>query len=1127
MEDDPVRILLATAGDGNASRELDSAALFAPARRLVEVCEIGDKLSRSLTAGLPSSPDSGHKPTPDIMKGDPKWNDIKAASGTPRTDDATLMGKLAALSHFEKVHLKLLSLSKSARAADMRIKGAVKAVAEAMGVKMMPCGDITFREVSTLSKSLKGKLNELEGSLDTANSALGEMRENAMEANMRDVAALERRRDAIRAKSADAVEALIKFDKAVANLPELRAEILSARKSLLGLPGAGSHGAAEWCRDWDEPDAEAFYEPVNVRKATDILTTLLKEFVRGVGEYGGEVSALQPPFETMASSSINVSEAFPSMLAVGVETLMPLKGNALLKSIGGIPGVPHTVPFPFKSPLLYGDADILQMVILRMAQALPQGLFDVLAVDSNNSGQTFREIAGLRKIGILTVSSKRQNDERILSDLDNWLGDLSDRGCWDDAGDWSEYNGKHGDKPLPFKLVVIPSFSALDYTQMSIVSKLAKNGPSAGVVPVFAKNAIDALKGEDGHPNAKGFAADAEKFMDLDAIVSSSDGEIGGQFVRHSSLLKLPPPAVRERVFKAIGDARVEATSRRKSGSALGIDVLFAKIKLWSGDATDGFSFPIGVLEDGGLLWMEIGDTNVHGLVGGMTGSGKSNLLHAIIHSLCWKYSPTELELHLLDYKDGMEFKVYSSQDESQVWLPHAKTISTHNDPAYALSLFDELQNEAMRRKRLFGQARSYREFRQKGGRLPRILVLVDEFHKLFEGPEGNVVAERIIQILKQGRSYGIHLLMSTQSLRGVNADLFAMKGQIGVRLALRGNDDDGILDPDNAVAANIERPFCIYNDRMGQMSGNHLFRVPFVDVASDTEAEFQKDIEKAADDGAFQRTGRVFRGTELPRRPPNGELLVNAPATSGIAVRIGVCNDYLAMPAFASLDDAPNGHLLAAAPAGDEMLDDTGYLTCDDVWNGLRSSIFASLEASPDTTVLIYDPIGRDAPFKPKENWSFLGAQSGEEELRNALKELSLSSAGNRVLVVENWAKAIKLHPREETLGGTYLDDTPSETARSVFASAFSSANDRLPFHVVLLVRNFTFASRNTFGGYGSKYDILRGCSQRIGVNLSESDLQLLFSTLPTSGLAHKIFFGSSDSDEVVRFLPFRPSGV
>lgn len=1126
MSEDPIQTLkdaIARSDD----KDPVLADLVKPVRRVVDICETGDR-----TAKLLLLPNRQSAPTPvriPIMKTTSFTTPGTAIAADFLEHMEESKRKLAAsLPQFADVFQKLNNLetkrekSEKAIAAWLRGMAAVADIPEsaATSATLEAIGMLTSRiqEYSNRCRVVCDTFETLGGTdaLSTAESAaktgeeLSEAFKGLSEIVGREKAAV----DSVKASRSRVDQAYVdsgykQYGDPVSQWESFRKETLSARESVLSLPGAEEDDVIrQWGLGLDElANLPEGYRTVDIEAETKAVQGLLRTLAKDFTDCVAAVDAAQPPFEKINAASINVSGSFPSKLVVGRVAAFESGNESILKNLA----IPDSMPFcdnvQKAAPVAYKDASLPQLFALRMAQALPQGLFEVFAIDSDNVGQTFREIAGLRKSGILTVSSKTTDDERILSELDAWLGDLSDRGCWDDSSDWADYNRKHPESPLPFKLVLFPSFASLDAIRLAMVVKLAKNGPASGVLPVFSEAALQSLDDREGEPAARTLSEIEFDWMDNEAEI----------------LYPLPPADVRQRVFDAIAQARENAANRKPAEAPLGMEALFAGISLWSGDATDGFSFPIGVQEDGSPLLMQIGDANVHGLIGGMTGSGKSNLLHAIIHSLCWKYSPAELELHLLDYKDGMEFKVYSNEDESQVWMPHAKTISTHNDPAYALSLFDELQREAMRRKKLFGAARSYREFRQKGGKLPRVFVLVDEFHKLFEGHEANAVSERIMQILKQGRSYGIHLLMSTQALRGIDADLTAMKGQISARLALRGNEDDGILDVDNDAAAHIERPMCIYNDRTGQKSGNHLFKVPFVDVVSSAEKDYREAIETATRKNKLPCKGRVFRGTELPRRPADVNLLSNAPATSGLAVRIGVRDDYLAQPAFVVLDDAPNGHFLAGAPNGDDPLDDAGNLTCNDVWNGLVGSVLASLSATPDTMVLLYNPLSRTAPAHMPDGWVFLGLDTEDEELREAMQVLAKAEAKHRVFVVENWAKALKLHPRAES-GGSYnvLDETAGETARDVFASAFSPTNDTLPFHLMLFARNFSYACRETFGGYGS-CDILKSCSQRVGVNLSESDLGQLFPTMPAQGSAHRILVGSTDSDEVVRFLPFR----
>jgi hypothetical protein len=1145
MADDPINLLKSALRSQTSSAESPAGELLAPLRRLIDICDAGDKVSRAVRAAAPSGSSN--------LKIVGKTMNNHAPSSPRGNQPDELAINLRAIPVLLALHGRFPALEKSVAEMSKDIAVFREAICKIFDLKDLGIGEKCFEKVvaavdkvMTAMENVDPHPNDL---IAKAKKAIGAMSdcgrriqktrfdlgmcasegktyliEADLDAGLDDrIYALDDRLHNVSDEnfsfcvcgewsSGGMNGARDSNYDIVKELKALRDQILSFRKEFTAIPGLDKR-LKDWCLEWeDAKDTPGFYREINVEAARRALEETLEECLT-------RIDALQPRFERISAESVNVGTEFPSCLVIGEHDFSDDDDDVVREAAKGFSymrKMPESVKFPFTTPLSFdsedeSENDALQMLVFRMAQALPLGLFEVHVVDSHEAGQTFRAISALRKSGIANISSKRDDDEKILSALDSWLGELSDRGCWDDSENWGEYNHRHPDAPIPFKLVVFPTFAALDAVELAVVAKLAKSGPAAGVVPVFS------VQGVEGYMKSRGDESSAPAISALSKTFTRLSNLLAG-----CHTLGLPPPEVRAAVAEALAEARGAVEERQSAASALDIGDISGQCPVWSGDATDGLSFQIGVSEGGTPLVLEIGDANVHGLVGGMTGSGKSNLLHDIIHSLCWKYSPAEVELHLLDYKDGMEFKVYSDEDETCVWLPHVKTISTHNDPAYALTLFDELQRETMRRKRAFGKARSYREFRRNGGSLPRVFVLIDEFHKLFEGDERVEVADRIMQILKQGRSYGIHLLASTQTLSGIDADLSAMKGQIGVRLALRGNDGDGILDVDNDAATRIERPMCVFNDRAGQTSGNRLFRVPFIDIASKAEEAFRRKITEAAAKGRFACGGRIFRGTELPRRPDAAKLLEDAPATSGIAVRIGVCDDYLARPAFVTLDDAPNGHLLVAAPAGDEVLDEAGNLTCNGVLDGLFGTVLASLAATPDTAVLLYDPAGREPPVPLPDGWDFRGGGTAEEDLREALNTLAHSSAAHRVLVVDNWVKAVRLHPRNAPQS-SYLDDAPAETARTVFASAFSPENEAVPFHAALFVRNFTYARRETFGGYDAPCDILKGCSQRIGVNLSESDLGELFPALPARGTAHRILAGSSYSDETFRFLPFR----
>ena len=152
---------------------------------------------------------------------------------------------------------------------------------------------------------------------------------------------------------------------------------------------------------------------------------------------------------------------------------------------------------------------------------------------------------------------------------------------------------------------------------------------------------------------------------------------------------------------------------------------------------------------------------------------GKSNLLHVLIHQLALRYSPEELELYLLDFKE-VEFNVYLTER-----LPHARVIASRADREFGLSVLRRFREEITRRQRLLNEvkgATNFSEYRRETGLpLPRILLIMDEFQVLFEAGGQATYTDRISveagflleDIARRGAGLGLHLLLSTQSPGG------------------------------------------------------------------------------------------------------------------------------------------------------------------------------------------------------------------------------------------------------------------------------------------------------------------------------------------------------------------------
>ncbi len=124
--------------------------------------------------------------------------------------------------------------------------------------------------------------------------------------------------------------------------------------------------------------------------------------------------------------------------------------------------------------------------------------------------------------------------------------------------------------------------------------------------------------------------------------------------------------------------------------------------------------------------------TSQHVLISGKTGSGKSTLLHVLITNLALRYSPDEVELYLVDFKKGVEFKAYARHE-----LPHARVIAIESEREFGLSVLQRLDAELRIRGDLFRKLgvqdlKGFRGARSPTSRLPRILLVIDEFQELF-----------------------------------------------------------------------------------------------------------------------------------------------------------------------------------------------------------------------------------------------------------------------------------------------------------------------------------------------------------------------------------------------------------
>ena len=236
-------------------------------------------------------------------------------------------------------------------------------------------------------------------------------------------------------------------------------------------------------------------------------------------------------------------------------------------------------------------------------------------------------------------------------------------------------------------------------------------------------------------------------------------------------------------------------------------------------------------------------DHFTHGFVLGKSGSGKSALLNNIICSAIMKYSPEDLMLYLMDFK-GVEFNTYRG-------LKHTKAVFVDaNDPHMTLEVVRELYEEYERRMALFAkegvkQIKSYNE-KFPNHRLPQILFVADECQVMLKrtatsGLEYQIqkeIIDKLIGLARLGRAGGIHLLLATQQLEGVDEP--EILGNLSeCFLLLSAPQDSNKLVPDSSDLTSTQTAglACYYHDKKLQSQFQSFFA---------TEAETATVIEAA-----------------------------------------------------------------------------------------------------------------------------------------------------------------------------------------------------------------------------------------------------------------------------------------
>ncbi len=517
--------------------------------------------------------------------------------------------------------------------------------------------------------------------------------------------------------------------------------------------------------------------------------------------------------------------------------------------------LPALMTFPERASILIrstrqgrdSGVDLLRSVMLRLLTTLPPGQVRFTLIDPVGLGESFAGFMHLADADEDLVGSRIWSEpehiEQRLADLTLHMEQVIQKYLRNEFDSIDRYNEQAGALAEPYRYVVIADLPTnLTPESLQRLDSILKSGRRCGVFTLILQNAWKKLP-----PGVEN--------LDLEGhtVVLEHDGKdavwTDPVYGRFSYIVDRPPPdALLTSVLRRIGEAAHRGAR---------VEVPFGQIapsddQAWSCDCGAGLSVPIGKCGATRIQHLSLGKgVAQHVLITGKTGSGKSTLLHVLTTNLALWYGPDQVELYLVDFKKGVEFKCYARHG-----LPHARAIAIESDREFGLSVLQKLDRKMQDRGELFRDAgvqdlTAFRRARPQTA-LPRAVLLVDEFQELFThddqiAQQAGLLLDRLV---RQGRAFGIHVILGTQTLAAGLGLPRGTTGQMAVRIALQCSEADSqlILNDDNTAARLLRRSGeALYNDAGGLVEGNSPFQVAW--LPDDERDQYLELLQKRASD--------------------------------------------------------------------------------------------------------------------------------------------------------------------------------------------------------------------------------------------------------------------------------------
>ena len=486
---------------------------------------------------------------------------------------------------------------------------------------------------------------------------------------------------------------------------------------------------------------------------------------------------------------------------------------------------------------------------MRLFMMLPPGKVNFTFVDPVSLGASFAMFTRLVNVDDRTsevingkIWSSPSDVEEKLRIMTDHISNVTQRCLQGKYNNIFEYNKVAEQNAEAYQIIMLMDFPAgLSDQSLRLLEQISVSGPKCGVFTVIYRNETQFSKiSERSHPLVANIERGFQIFNysnDAKTITCSKESVKGQKLLWNG----IEMPSV-QRMDKIIDTLKKGIKSADKV--VIGIEKVSKTENEREAEETttkDGIRIPIGLHGANEVQYLTLGvGGSHHALIAGVAGSGKSSLLHTIILQALSQYGPDELRIYLVDFKRGVEFKIYADYK-----LPSFEVVAIESEREFGYNILKALEREqkirADRFKRVKGRKidriEDYRAL-PDAAPMPRILVIMDEFHELFSNASdkiGKESAEMMERIVRQGRAFGVHIILASQSYSNVGGLDKSVYDQMAVRIVLKCSKTDASLllgDGSSDVdQISIDDPGrAIYNSEAGNKEYNSHFRVAYID---------------------------------------------------------------------------------------------------------------------------------------------------------------------------------------------------------------------------------------------------------------------------------------------------------